>query len=214
MKSLSKTITPENDVIARGFCRRLRKMVASREVFVVYCKFDQISLPWISTLTENNSSTGILVLECFTKDCHRVRRYCMMLGPQRHGHESRQGVFSIAFWFLYGKIPLNVNIIKCFKLSSVSLINLISGPISKIIYNWVVLLDSFFFFSIQSMLIHAHIPVCTITETHEAVFALFKLVMTTDSGVRKSWAKQFLLSFCLCLPDISLPILLFSNFFF
>jgi len=45
MKSLSKTTAPENNVIARGFCRRLGKIVASREILVVYCKVDEIPLP-------------------------------------------------------------------------------------------------------------------------------------------------------------------------
>lgn len=54
---------------------------------------------------------------------------------------------------------------------------------------------------------HVHIPYTYIvTEAHETLFAVLVKDKTSDSGIKK-----FLLSFCLHLPCVSLPILLFSN---
>lgn len=50
---------------------------------------------------------------------------------------------------------------------------------------------------------------CGITEAYETVFVVLN---TSDSGFRWSCVKQFLLSFYLHLPGISLCILLFLNF--
>ena len=56
-------------------------------------------------------------------------------------------------------------------------------------------------------------PIHAVLQKHMKHYLQFLFIdKTSDSGVRKSWVKQFLLSFFLHLPCISLPILLFSNY--
>lgn len=88
------------------------------EVFVVYCKYDKILLPSVSTLAENNS-TGILVFECLTVGCHPSEELVHDVRATTDLDINPGEEFSVqCFDFYMENISLKVNITECFKLSN------------------------------------------------------------------------------------------------